>query len=207
MALRPSVVFVCTKHSISYVNFLAYSVLAAWLPGPAWPCLCTADQGIPIVLPRATSLGPIIHILTYAHYYQHWIMRIPHGPQHHTDAILYQSRQSTKRNMKINCFYIDKLTMSKPEEYLTKKWSNSKLLFIGGKSYTDKKMVSIWFPLWDIWGEWELPLLHKCQIPGSQYTSVHRCIKRHNVMKPISYCKRKAIILVKTWKVIVSEEI
>ena len=79
---------------------------------------------------RATPFGPIIHILTYAHYYQHWIMRIPHVPQHHTDAILYQSRQSTKRNMKINCFYIDKLKMSKPVVYLTKKWSNLKLLLL-----------------------------------------------------------------------------
>ena len=42
MSLWTSVAFVYTKHSLPYVNFPVYSALAAW------PCLCIADQDIPL---------------------------------------------------------------------------------------------------------------------------------------------------------------
>ena len=132
----------------------AFSLFAyCWLPGglalhycPAWLCLCTADQDIPIVLPH---LGLIYR---------------------HTYAILYQTK-----NMKINCFYIDKLKMSKPEEYLTKKLSNLKLLLLEGNHIQMEKLFQFDFHCGYL-KRMELPLLHKCQIPVSQYTSVHTCI-------------------------------
>ena len=51
------------------------------------------------------------------------------------------------------------------------------------------------FALWDIGGQHELPLLHMCQIPCSQHTSVHRCMKRNTKLwiakwKSNSKCER-----------------
>ena len=60
------------------------------------------------------------------------------------------------------------------------------------------------FALWDIGGQRELPLLHMCRIPGSQHTSVHRCMKRDTMLwiakwKPNSKCERtqKTIVLLR----------
>ena len=49
-------------------------------------------------------------------------------------------------------------------------------------------VIEQWFhsfeiALWGIGGQRELPLLHQCRIPGSQHTSVHRCIQRDTMLE------------------------